>query len=217
MSGRTNMLNCILKVFRREDKIMRSRPIYLYGTILVLAFSAVFLLTLMREGLPQKVPVGVVDLDNSYISRSAIKQIDALQGIKIVKSFSSFKEAREAMQRGEIYGFIEFPDGIYRDAVNGLHPTLPCYYTEAYMVPGTLAYKNFLTMANVLNAGVMTAVKSGSPIRRADDYGPTAAYHNRYSQHLQPLHQLCNLLDFNTLAGHTLSLHNSDDCIHHWF
>ena len=157
MSGRTNMLNCILKVFRREDKIMRSRPIYLYGTILVLAFSAVFLLTLMREGLPQKVPVGVVDLDNSYISRSAIKQIDALQGIKIVKSFSSFKEAREAMQRGEIYGFIEFPDGIYRDAVNGLHPTLPCYYTEAYMVPGTLAYKNFLTMANVLNAGVRRA------------------------------------------------------------
>ena len=154
MSSRTNMINCILKVFRREEKIMRSRPIYLYGTILVLAFSAVFLLTLMHEGLPQKVPVGVVDMDNSYLSRSAIKQINALQGIEIVNRYSSFREAKEAMQKGEIYGFIEFPEGLYRDAVNGLRPNLQCYYTEAYMVPGTLAYRNFLTMANVLNAGV---------------------------------------------------------------
>ncbi|MBO4692210.1 MAG: ABC transporter permease [Bacteroidales bacterium] len=154
MSNRTNMFNCILKVFRREEKIMRSRPIYLYGTILVLAFSAVFLLTLMYQGLPQKVPVGVVDMDNSYLSRSAIKQINALQGIEIVNRYSSFREAKEAMQKGEIYGFIEFPDGLYKDAVNGLRPALQCYYTEAYMVPGTLAYRNFFTMANVLNAGV---------------------------------------------------------------
>ena len=37
------MLRCILNVLLRERDIMSSRPIYLYGTILVLAFCAISL------------------------------------------------------------------------------------------------------------------------------------------------------------------------------
>ena len=152
-----NMIRHILMVLSRELQIMFSRPIYLYGTVLVLSFCAIFFISMMHEGLPEKVPVGVVDMDESYISRTAVKQIEALQGVKIVNSYSNFHEARAAMQRGEIYGFILFPKNLYVDVVNGLRPTLQCYYTEAYMVPGTLAYRNFLTMANILNAGVRRA------------------------------------------------------------
>ncbi|MBQ2493338.1 MAG: ABC transporter permease [Bacteroidales bacterium] len=150
----TNMLQCILNVLLRERDIMSSRPIYLYGTILVLSFCAIFFVSLMYQGLPQRVPVGVVDMDDSYLSRTAIKQIEAMQGIEITNRYGSYHEARLAMQKGEIYGFIEFPEDLYVNVVNGLRPTVPVYYTEAYMVPGTLAYRNLLQIANVLNAGV---------------------------------------------------------------
>ena len=56
------MLQCILNVLLRERDIMSSRPIYLYGTILVLSFCAIFFVSLMYQGLPQRVPVGVVDM-----------------------------------------------------------------------------------------------------------------------------------------------------------
>ena len=179
------MLNCILNVFLREKDILFSRPIYLYGTILVLAFCAIFFVSLMYQGLPQRVPVGVVDKDNSYLSRNAIKQMEALQGIEIAHYYGSHQDARLAMQKGEIYGFIEFPEDLYVNTVNGLRPTVPVYYTEAYMIPGTLAYKSFLQMANVLNAGVRRTTMRAKGVPEAD-----------IMPQLQPIsidtHSICN-------------------------
>lgn len=144
---------------------MSRRPIYLYGTVLVLSFCAIFFVSLMYQGLPQRVPVGIVDKDDSYLSRNAIKQIEALQGIEIVQRYASYSEARKAMQQGKIYGFIEFPEDLYVNTVNGLRPTVPVYYTEAYMIPGTLAYRNFFQIVNILNGGVKrtTMLSKGVP------------------------------------------------------
>ena len=168
MKKNNNMLGCILNVMLRERDIMSSRPIYLYGTVLVLAFCAIFFVSLMYQGLPQRVPVGVVDNDDSYLSRTAIKQIEAMQGIEIAKRYNSYHEARLDMQRGKIYGFIEFPQDLYVNTVNGLRPTVPVYYTEAYMIPGTLAYRNFLQIANVLNAGVRRTTMRAKGVPEAD-------------------------------------------------
>ena len=168
MKKNNNMLGCILNVMLRERDIMSSRPIYLYGTVLVLAFCAIFFVSLMYQGLPQRVPVGVVDNDNSYLSRTAIKQIEAMQGIEIARRYNSYHEARLDMQRGKIYGFIEFPQDLYVNTVNGLRPTVPVYYTEAYMIPGTLAYRNFLQIANVLNAGVRRTTMRAKGVPEAD-------------------------------------------------
>jgi len=162
------MINCILNVFKREMGIMFSRPIYLYGTILVLSFCAIFFVSLMYQGLPQRVPIGVVDMDNSYLSRNAIKQIEALQGIEIAERYGSYHEARLAMQKGKIYGFIEFPEDLYVKTVNGLRPTVPVYYTESYMIPGTLAYRNFFQIVNVLNAGVKRTTMRAKGVPEAD-------------------------------------------------
>ena len=168
MKKNNNMLGCILNVMLRERDIMSSRPLYLYGTVLVLAFCAIFFVSLMYQGLPQRVPVGVVDNDNSYLSRTAIKQIEAMQGIEIARRYNSYHEARLDMQRGKIYGFIEFPQDLYVNTVNGLRPTVPVYYTEAYMIPGTLAYRNFLQIANVLNAGVRRTTMRAKGVPEAD-------------------------------------------------
>lgn len=168
MKKNNNMLGCILNVMLRERDIMSSRPIYLYGTVLVLAFCAIFFVSLMYQGLPQRVPVGIVDNDDSYLSRTAIKQIEAMQGIEIARRYNSYHEARLDMQRGKIYGFIEFPQDLYVNTVNGLRPTVPVYYTEAYMIPGTLAYRNFLQIANVLNAGVRRTTMRAKGVPEAD-------------------------------------------------
>lgn len=168
MRKSTNMFNCLLNVIMRETDIMFSRPIYLYGTILVLAFCAIFFVSLMYQGLPQRVPVGVIDKDDSYLSRTAIKQIEAMQGIEIAHRYGSFHEARLAMQQGKIYGFIEFPEDLYVNTVNGLRPVVPVYYTEAYMIPGTLVYRNFLQIANVLNAGVRRTTMRAKGVPEAE-------------------------------------------------
>ncbi len=147
---------------------MFSRPIYLYGTVLVLAFSAIFFLSLLWDGQPTRIPVGFVDLDNSYLSRTTYNQLNSVEGVEVINKYPSYHDARIAMQRGEIYGFMLVQEDTYKKAVNGERPTITCYYTEAFMVPGTFAYKNFLTIANVVNAGVKRSVLRAKGVSEVD-------------------------------------------------
>ena len=51
----------IIAVARRELRIIRQRPIYLLGSVGVIAFCAIFFLTFLKDGLPSDVPIGLVD------------------------------------------------------------------------------------------------------------------------------------------------------------
>ena len=102
-----NLTKAIIDSSTRELKRMVSRPIYFITTVLVMVFCFVFFLTFFDEGQPDKMPIGIVDMDNSSLSRQLIRNIDATQQAKVVMKLGSYKEAREEMQRGNIYGFVE--------------------------------------------------------------------------------------------------------------
>ncbi|MEG2849917.1 MAG: ABC transporter permease, partial [Bacteroidales bacterium] len=59
------MIERIKAVFRRELKQMFSRPIYLFGSVFTLVFCSIFFLSLLNEGLPMKLPIGLIDNDHS--------------------------------------------------------------------------------------------------------------------------------------------------------
>ena len=137
----------------RELRLMRQRPVYLLATIGVMAFCTVFFLTFLRDGMPEDLPVGVMDMDNSSLSRNITRQIDATQLGRTLK-FESYRSAREALQTGEINAFCVFPDGMYEDVISGRQPTVTLYVNSLYFVGGALAYKDLLTMMNMASGGV---------------------------------------------------------------
>ncbi len=70
-------LRNLINVIRREIRLMRQRPIYLISSVAVMAFCSVFFLTFLRDGQPKDLPVGIVDYDNSSVSRNFTRQLDA--------------------------------------------------------------------------------------------------------------------------------------------
>lgn len=143
----------MMAVVRRELRLMRRRPIYLLASLGVMAFCTVFFLTFLKEGMPQKLPIGVVDKDNSSLSRNLVRQLDATQLGEVV-SFGSYQEAREALQKGRINAFCMIPEGTYSDVLAGRQPTLTFYVNSLYFVGGALAYKDLLTMVNLFSGAV---------------------------------------------------------------
>ena len=95
----------IRAVAGRELRIIRNRPLYLVGSVGVIAFCAIFFLTFLGGGLPHDIPIGVVDEDNSSTSRNFCQQLDATQLGKTVhyKSFAfpkaSTKTSRLSVNR----------------------------------------------------------------------------------------------------------------------
>lgn len=144
-------------VVRRELRIMRNRPIYLLGSVVTVAFCAIFFLTFLKQGLSHDLPIGIVDLDNSSLSRNFARQLDATQLGKVLK-YDSFAEAREDMQSGKITAVCVIPAGMYADVQASRRPTFTYYLNGLYFVGGALSYKNILTMINLADGAVQREV-----------------------------------------------------------
>ena len=146
-----------IAVIRREIRLMRQRPIYVVAPVCVMAFSMLFFFTLLKEGLPDNLPIGVVDHDCSSLSRNMTRQLDATQLGRTVM-FGDCTEARKALQKGEISAFCVLPENMYEDALSGRQPTLTFYVNTLYFVGGALSYKNLLSMTNLFSGAVQMQV-----------------------------------------------------------
>lgn len=145
-----------MTVFQRiKDIILRElrgysrRPLFLFCMIVAPVLCAVFFVTLMDKGLPTRLPAGIVDEDNTNISRTIVRTIDAMEEADIVASYPSFTAAREAMQRGEIFSFFYIPNGSTEEALASRQPKISFYTNEAYFVPGSLLMKDFRTASEL--------------------------------------------------------------------
>lgn len=150
-------LHNIAAVMRRELRLMRQRPVYLLASVGVMTFCMIFFLTLLRDRIPQDLPVGVVDLDESSLSRNFIRQLDATR-IGETVGFSSYSEARKALQTGKISSFCVIPEGFYSDVLANRQPELTMYVNTLYFVGGALSYKELLTLANLSSGAVQREV-----------------------------------------------------------
>lgn len=143
----------IIAVARRELRIIRQRPIYLLGSVGVIAFCAIFFLKFLKDGLPSDVPIGLVDYDYSSTSRNFCQQLDATQLGKVVH-YDSFAAAREDMNRGKIAAVCVVPVGMNDDIQANRQPKITFYVNGLYFVSGALAWKDLLQMVNLTNGAV---------------------------------------------------------------
>lgn len=155
----------IWRVMQRELKMMFARPLYLFASVGVMLLSTFFFLTLMRGGSAEKMPVAVVDLDQTSISRRLIHEMQATPSVDIQLITNSYPEAREAMQQGKIYGIFVIPECFYDELVSFKRPKMDFYVTNAYTVGGNTAYKQMLTMVNLTSGAFQREVlrKKGMP------------------------------------------------------
>lgn len=157
----TNILRRIFSISRREVGIYSRRPLFLFCLLVAPVICVVFLVTLMKEGLPTELPAGIVDEDNTKISRTIARTIDALEETDIRYRYTDFSEARKAMQRGEIYAFFYIPEGTTEKAISNRQPRVSFYTNEAYLVPGSMLMKDMRTASEL----------SGLALTRENLYG----------------------------------------------
>lgn len=143
----------IIKVARRELRIIRNRPLYLLGSVGVITFCALFYLTLMKDGLPHDIPIGVVDQDESTTSRNFYQQLDATQLGKVVH-YDTYESARADLMSGKILAMCVLPKGMNDDIQASRQPKITMYTNGLYLVGGALAWKQLLYMENLTNGAV---------------------------------------------------------------
>lgn len=178
-------LSLIWTVAKRECKILRVNHIYFFSMVVFPLLALVFFTSLMDEGLPEDMPVGIVDLDNTSTSRGLIRRLDAFQSSQVVARYPSVAEARRAIQENQIYAFLYIPKGTTDDLLSSRRPKISYYYNMASVMSGSLLMKDLKTISNLGSAAV------GQATMRAKGYTP-----QQIQAFLQPvrvdLHQIAN-------------------------
>lgn len=136
---------------------MWRHPIYGFCTIVFPVLVMAFFTTLMNEGEPVEMPVGVVDQDNTHVSRAMIRQLDAFQTTHVVGHYANMNDAREAIQQNKIYAFLLIPKGTTDELLNSEQPKISFYYSNVTLVAGSLLFRDLKTVSTLGSAAVGSA------------------------------------------------------------
>ena len=145
---------------RELNIIVRKNRIYGFCMVVFPVLLVVFFTTMLDDGLPQDLPIGVVDHDNSAMSRGLIRTLDAMQSSRVKYRFASVTEARNAMQEGKVFAYLYIPDGTASKLLSGRQPNISYYYTMTCMTAGSLASKDLKTISMLGSAAVGQATLS---------------------------------------------------------
>ena len=151
----------ILDIALRElDIILRKNHIYGFFMVGFPLLIVLFFTTLLHDGLPHELPIGVVDQDNSATSRGLVRNLDAMQNSRVMYRFANVTEARNAMQEGKVYAYLYIPEGTAAKLMAGRQPKISYYYTMTCMTAGSMASKDLKTIGMLGSMAVGKATLS---------------------------------------------------------
>uniref|UniRef100_A0A9E8CNQ3 ABC transporter permease n=1 Tax=Bosea sp. NBC_00436 TaxID=2969620 RepID=A0A9E8CNQ3_9HYPH len=156
-------------VFWREVGWLRRRPLLLVMTTLVpLAVMAVLTL-LFNEGLATRLPVGVLDLDRSDLSRSIVRAVDATPDISVAAAVADMAEGKRLMLSGRIHGLLYLRKDLERDVQAGRQPEVVFFYNAQTLTSGNLVLRGVNAALPTIASGLRLSLRTarGMPAEEA--------------------------------------------------
>ena len=147
-------LRDIWNIALRELRILWKNHIYGFCMVVFPIMVIVFFTSMMDIGVPQDLPIGIVDADNTSTTRALARRLDAFQNTKIVEAYPTVAQARHAVQRNDILGFIYFPKGTTEKLMAGRQPKISYYYSMASKMAGSLVMKDMKVISTLGSAAV---------------------------------------------------------------
>ena len=149
-----NALKNIWNITYRELRAFSKRPIFLIIMFVApLGFLWMFT-SLMQAGLPTKLPAALVDEDDTHVTRQLTRILGTMEETRFVLQTYSFTEAREAMQRGEIYAIFRIPKGTTEAALTQRQPVVSFYTNDTYYIAASLLMKDMRKMAEMAGLAI---------------------------------------------------------------
>ena len=150
-----------MNVLLREWRRMTSRRIYLGAAVVLPLFLIFFMATIFGDGQMRHLPIGIVDEDNTATSRGIVRNIAAVPTFDVVAHYANDAEARAAVSRRVVYGYLSIPPRFEEAMVRGTEATLCYYYHYALLAVGGEVMSAFETvlipvrMAPIVEEAVM--------------------------------------------------------------
>ncbi|WP_025658286.1 ABC transporter permease [Rhizobium sp. IBUN] len=158
-----------LVVFRREfDRFSRRRLLLLLTTVLPLLLMGV-LAVVFSAGLATRLPIAVLDLDGTDLSRTIVRTVDATPDTAVTRRVSDLAEGRQLILSGDVRGLLMLPRNLERDVYGGRRPEVAFFYNTQTMTSGNLVLRGVNSAVPAVAAGIRLSLRTaeGQPLEAA--------------------------------------------------
>ncbi|MGI2170306.1 ABC transporter permease [Shewanella sp. MF05960] len=125
------------QLIKRELKSLWHSPWQLALMSYIPLIGVLALWWLFSAGLPRQLPVALVDLDNSQISRMLSRQL-AANSVIAPQSFANEAQAIDAMRQAKVYAMVVLPYQLKKDLLTAKQPTIDIRYNSQFLLVGKL-------------------------------------------------------------------------------
>lgn len=155
------MMN-LFKIVKNELKTMITDP----GTILIM-FCGFFMYGLFytipfATHVLKQVPIGVIDYDNSSISREFIRDLNSNEYLHVVSRPVDIDDAKEQYYQNKIRAYVIIPKDFERDIYRGGHSFISSYEDSAFLI----IYKQVATGVMTTSLSLGAKVEIGSFMKK---------------------------------------------------
>jgi ABC-2 type transport system permease protein len=182
----------IWKVSLREIHRMTSHRLYLLVVLVFPLLSILFFTSLLKQGVPTRMPIAIVDLDHTATSRKIARNIDVTPLSRVTMNLQSVSEAMSELRTGNIYGFVVLPENLQAGILTSEQPSIGYYYQNGFLIAGGLMQNDLTLILHTLSGGIN--------IQKREAMGQQQAY---IMSQVQPI-QLNTHLLFNPTSNYSI-------------
>lgn len=145
------------RLLAREWARFAATPRLWWFTLLLPVILPGLLLLIFREQVPDRLPVAVVDFDQSAGSRRLLRALDSTPGMSLVVDLPDLTAAATRIRAGSVYAIIVVPRDFMRAAIRGEQPHLQLYYNRQTLTAGNLVLREVRTAVTTVAIGLGVA------------------------------------------------------------
>ncbi len=179
----------------REWRVLLRDPwlISLVSWVPLLLFFIMW--AIFAQEIARDLPIGVVDLDKSHLSRALIRHYDASPALETAFDYPDVQQGATALRAGKIYGLVIIPADLEKRTTLGRPPEVNAFINSQFLLigrnvnsalmqaQGTFTtkveiVKNLATGAPVFDRALSTAIPIGNQVT------PLFNISNNYAQFL---------------------------------
>lgn len=150
---------------RREAARLRASPWDLAMISWVPMLGCLLLGWIFSAGLPQNLPIAVIDQDHSGLSRQLQRFLAATPGLKLVDTYNDTAQATQALRRTDVYAVVSIPPDFARAIKLGQAAQVTLLHNAQLGTHSGLIQRDVRTVVATLSAGVEMSArnKRGQP------------------------------------------------------
>ena len=156
-------------VIKREVNRISNNWILWFITLIAPIIAYLTIMWMFSDGVIRDVPISVVDLDGTALSRNIIRQVDATPATKISHYALSVEEAKTLMEKGKIDAIVVIPKDTEKNILTGGFSSIALYINNTNVVKGGAIKSGLYKTLSTLSAGikVQTNIKKGLSYEQA--------------------------------------------------